>query len=131
MSYTIDTNLGPGQIPEDFLSETSDFLSALFDRPKKVIMGQLRSGQRFDFSGSDAPCAVMHITRGSLKPGTVAEEAVKYYVAAISEYFQKNLGLDSTRVMIFYHEHDLAMMGNAGKTLKCFWDGIGPFPTTK
>jgi len=36
MSYTIDTNLDPDQIPDDFLSATSDFLCALFDRPKKV-----------------------------------------------------------------------------------------------
>lgn len=36
MSYTIDTNLTASQIPDGFLSGTSDFLGALFNRPKKV-----------------------------------------------------------------------------------------------
>jgi hypothetical protein len=36
MSYTIDTNLAASQVPEGFLSGFSDFLSTLFDRPKKV-----------------------------------------------------------------------------------------------
>lgn len=36
MSYTIDTNLELNQIPKGFLSDTSEFLSRLFNRPKKV-----------------------------------------------------------------------------------------------
>ncbi|CAH1715961.1 unnamed protein product [Aphis gossypii] len=68
MSYTIDTNLTASQVPDGFLSGTSDFLSTLFNRPKKVIMGQLRSGQEFDFSGSTDPCVVMNLTRGIAEP---------------------------------------------------------------
>ncbi|XP_015377086.1 PREDICTED: macrophage migration inhibitory factor-like [Diuraphis noxia] len=98
MSYTIDTNLAAHQLPDGFLSNTSDFLCVLFDRPKKVIMGQLRSGQEFDFSGSTEPCVVMNLTRGSLRPSTTIDEgAIERYVSAISEYLQNVLGVPKSR----------------------------------
>ncbi|KAF0774186.1 macrophage migration inhibitory factor-like [Aphis craccivora] len=130
MSYTIDTNLTASQVPDGFLSGTSDFLCALFNRPKKVIMGQLRSGQEFDFSGSTDPCVVMNLTRGSLKPGTaIDEEVIERYVAAISEYLQNTLGVQKSRIMVFYYEHDMALIGNNGRTLKRIWSEIGTFPS--
>ncbi|XP_060881249.1 macrophage migration inhibitory factor-like [Metopolophium dirhodum] len=130
MSYTIDTNLAASQVPDGFLSDTSDFLCALFDRPKKVIMGQLRSGQEFDFSGSTDHCVVMNLTRGSLRPNsTTDEEAIERYVAAISEYLQNALGVPKSRIMIFYYEHDMALIGNNGRTLKRIWSEIGTFPS--
>ncbi|XP_027852827.1 macrophage migration inhibitory factor-like [Aphis gossypii] len=130
MSYTIDTNLTASQVPDGFLSGTSDFLSTLFNRPKKVIMGQLRSGQEFDFSGSTDPCVVMNLTRGSLNPGTaIDEEVIERYVTVISEYLQNTLGVQKSRIMIFYYEHDMALIGNNGRTLKRIWSEIGTFPS--
>lgn len=41
MSYTVDTNLAPDRIPDDFLSGMSDFLCAMFDRPKRVSSKQV------------------------------------------------------------------------------------------
>ncbi|XP_025204093.1 macrophage migration inhibitory factor-like [Melanaphis sacchari] len=130
MSYTIDTNLAASQLPDGFLSGTSDFLCTLFNRPKKVIMGQLRSGQEFDFSGSSDPCIVMKLTRGSLRPDMpIDEEVIEQYVATISEYLQNALGVHKSRIMIFYYEHDMALIGNNGKTLKRIWSEIGKFPS--
>lgn len=60
-------------------------------------MGQLRAGQEFDFSGSADPCVVMHLTRGSQKPGAVSEESVERYVAAISEHVERILGVPRSR----------------------------------
>ncbi|KAL5232603.1 hypothetical protein ACI65C_000013 [Semiaphis heraclei] len=130
MSYTIDTNLAAHQVSEGFLSHTSDFLSVLFNRPKKVIMGQLRSGQEFDFSGSTEPCVVMNLTRGSLGPDTTTDEgAIERYVSAISEHLQNALGVSKSRIMIFYYEHDMALIGNNGRTLKRIWSESGTFPS--
>uniref|UniRef100_A0A2S2NRE8 L-dopachrome isomerase n=1 Tax=Schizaphis graminum TaxID=13262 RepID=A0A2S2NRE8_SCHGA len=130
MSYTIDTNLAASQVPKGFLSGTSDFLCTLFNRPKKVIMGQLRSGQEFDFSGSTDPCVVMNLTRGSLQPGMALDEGViERYVAAISDYLQNALGIHKSRILIFYYEHDMALIGNNGRTLKRIWSETGTFPS--
>lgn len=63
----------------------------------QVVMGQLRAGQVFDFSGSTDPCAVMHLIRGSQMPGTATDEAVERYVAAISEHVQNTLGIHKSR----------------------------------
>lgn len=60
-------------------------------------MGQLRAGQTFHFSGTADPCAVMRLTRGSLRPGTVTDAAVERYVAAISEHVQNALGIRKSR----------------------------------
>jgi len=60
-------------------------------------MGQLRAGQAFHFSGSTDPCAVVRLTRGSQRPGTVTDAAVERYVAAISEYVRNTLGVHESR----------------------------------
>ncbi|XP_050533083.1 macrophage migration inhibitory factor homolog isoform X3 [Daktulosphaira vitifoliae] len=121
MYYEIITNLKASQIPEDFLSKTSDFLVELLNIPKTVIMGHLSSEQKFDFFGSSEPCAIMHITRGSVKPGTPQEEdAFERYAKALSEHFKKYLPIDISRLMIYYHEHNVALMGNNGTTFKRF-----------
>lgn len=61
-------------------------------------MGQLRAGQTFDFSGTADPCAVMHVIRGSMCPGTAVDHtAVERYVAAISEHVENELGVPKSR----------------------------------
>uniref|UniRef100_A0A2S2R4I0 L-dopachrome isomerase n=1 Tax=Sipha flava TaxID=143950 RepID=A0A2S2R4I0_9HEMI len=128
MSYTIDTNLPSDQIPDDFLPGMSEFLCTLFDRPRKVIIGQLRAGQVFDFSGSTDPCAVIHMIRGFQYLSKLNEQLIERFVAAISEHVENRLGIPKSRLMIFYYQNDLALIANDGKTLKRIWAEIGVPP---
>lgn len=70
-------------------------------------MGQLRSGQEFDFSGSTEPCVVMNLTRGSLGPDTTTDEgAIERYVSAISEHLQNALGVSKSRYYLQLKHQD-------------------------
>lgn len=108
----IVTNLPKDAIPPDFLMEATQVFQATIGKPMKYISVCVMPGQLMTFSGTDDPCALMHI--GSI--GKLGVEENKQLSAIIFKLIKEKLNIDGTRAYLTFHDQERSEVGYNGNT---------------
>ena len=92
MNISTNKEVKNGQL---FLAKSSDFISALLNKPNKFVMVKLNDSLNMYFSGTYEPCCFIEIKSiGSIEPSKMSKP--------ICEYFSNELDISKERIYIFF-----------------------------
>ena len=84
------------------LAKSSDFISALLNKPENFVMVKLNDSLQMYFSGSNEPCCFIEIKSiGSLEPSKMSKP--------VCEFFSNELDISTERIYIFFQNVDPSM----------------------
>ncbi len=91
------------------LAKSSDFISALLNKPENFIMVKLSHSIPMYFNGTDDICSFIEIKSiGSIEPSKMSKP--------ICEFFSNELEISIERIYIFFQNVDSSMWAWNGRT---------------
>ena len=87
---------------QSILAKSSDFISALLNKPENFVMVKLNDSLNMYFSGTNEPCCFIEIKSiGSIEPSKMSKQ--------ICEFFSNELKIPSERIYIYFDDVDSNM----------------------
>ena len=84
---------------QSILAKSSDFISALLNKPENFVMVKLNDSLNMYFSGTNEPCCFIEIKSiGSIDPMKMSKQ--------ICEFFSNELKIPSERIYIYFDDVD-------------------------
>ena len=84
------------------LEKSSDFISALLNKPDNFVMVKLNHSLNMYFSGTNEPCCFVEIKSiGSIEPTRMSKQ--------ICEFFSNELKIPTERIYIYFDDVDSNM----------------------
>ena len=91
------------------LAKSSDFISALLNKPENFVMVKLSHSIPMYFNGTDDICSFIEIKSiGSIEPSKMSKP--------ICEFFSNELEISIERIYIFFQNVDSSMWAWNGRT---------------
>ena len=91
------------------LAKSSDFISALLNKPENFVMVKLSHSIPMYFNGTDEICSFIEIKSiGSIEPSKMSKP--------ICEFFSNELEISIERIYIFFQNVDSSMWAWNGRT---------------
>ena len=84
------------------LAKSSDFISALLNKPENFVMVKLNDCLNMYFSGTNEPCCFIELKSiGSIEPSKISKQ--------ICEFFSNELKIPTERIYIYFDDVDSNM----------------------
>ena len=91
------------------LAKSSDFISALLNKPENFVMVKLNDSLNMYFSGTNEPCCFIELKSiGSIEPTKISKQ--------ICEFFSNELKIPTERIYIYFDDVDSNMWAWNSKT---------------
>uniref|UniRef100_A0A0K8RC31 L-dopachrome isomerase n=1 Tax=Ixodes ricinus TaxID=34613 RepID=A0A0K8RC31_IXORI len=111
-TFTINTNIPAGKVPDDFLQTTAELVARSLGKPLSYVVVHISTDQKMSFGGSTEPCAIANL----YSIGCLGDAENKKHSAALFKHVQKTLGIKGDRMYINFFDMPATDVGYNGKT---------------
>uniref|UniRef100_A0A6B0UTX0 L-dopachrome isomerase n=1 Tax=Ixodes ricinus TaxID=34613 RepID=A0A6B0UTX0_IXORI len=136
-TFTINTNIPAGKVPDDFLQTTAELVARSLGKPLskqymqahwtagcksgsgallypnfRYVVVHISTDQKMSFGGSTEPCAIANL----YSIGCLGDAENKKHSAALFKHVQKTLGIKGDRMYINFFDMPATDVGYNGKT---------------
>nr|ABG54278.1 macrophage migration inhibitory factor [Tetraodon nigroviridis] len=106
-SFVVNTNVARADVPAALLSEATNELAKVMEKPAQYIAVQINTDQMMMFGGKGDPCALCSLH----SIGKISRAQNKLYSNLLCGLLHKHLGISPNRIYINFFDMDAANVG--------------------